>query len=169
MYLDGPPAGSVGLTPWSVPRPVVCDMPAADRELGYRPVVSYAESLPETVEWLTGALRGRAWREVFPLLAQVYPDLFDYAAETPGARLSGRTGGGRPGGPYGSGAAREGRMDKGWPGRPHGRRAAGKARMSEGRPVRAGRPSSPCRYGHGLGVACGAQVTSLPSSVPSSR
>ncbi|MET9012436.1 NAD-dependent epimerase/dehydratase family protein [Streptomyces olivaceoviridis] len=80
-HLDGPPAGSVGQTPWSVPRPVVCDMSAAERELGYRPVVSYAESLPETVEWLTGALHGRDWREAFPLLAQAYPDLFDYAAE----------------------------------------------------------------------------------------
>ncbi len=80
-YLDGPPAGSVGLTPWSVPLPVVFDMSAAARELGYRPVVSYTESLPETVEWLTGALRGREWRACFPLLARVYPDLFDYAAE----------------------------------------------------------------------------------------
>ncbi|MEU6671892.1 NAD(P)-dependent oxidoreductase [Streptomyces sp. NPDC046727] len=80
-YLDGPPAGSVGRTPWSVPLPVVFDMSAAARELGYRPVVSYAESLPETVEWLTEALRGRDWRTGFLLLTQVYPDLFDYAAE----------------------------------------------------------------------------------------
>ncbi|MBL1082909.1 NAD-dependent epimerase/dehydratase family protein [Streptomyces actinomycinicus] len=79
--LDGPPAGSVGLTPWSVPLPVVYDMSAAERELGYRPVVSYAESLPETVGWLTGALRGQDWRERFPLLARACPDLFDYAAE----------------------------------------------------------------------------------------
>jgi nucleoside-diphosphate-sugar epimerase len=79
--LDGPPVGSVGQTPWSVPLPVVCDMSAAGRELGYRPVVSYARSLPETVEWLAGSLRGRDWREAFPLLARVYPDLFDYAAE----------------------------------------------------------------------------------------
>ncbi|MFI6357778.1 NAD-dependent epimerase/dehydratase family protein [Streptomyces sp. NPDC050743] len=79
--LDGPPEGSVGRTPWSVPLPVVFDMSAAERELGYRPVVPYAESLPETVGWLTDALSGRDWRECFPLLAQVYPDLFDYAAE----------------------------------------------------------------------------------------
>ncbi|MEV6833442.1 NAD(P)-dependent oxidoreductase [Streptomyces sp. NPDC051133] len=79
--LDGPPAGSVGQTPWSVPLPVVFDMAAAERELGYRPVVSYAESLPATVEWLTGVLGGRKWRECFPLLARAYPDLFDYTAE----------------------------------------------------------------------------------------
>ncbi|MGW2420862.1 NAD-dependent epimerase/dehydratase family protein [Streptomyces sp. NPDC001709] len=80
-FLDGPPEGSVGKTPWSIPRPAVFDMSAAERELGYRPVVSYAGSLPETVQWLTDALAGRDWREGFPLLAQVYPDLFDYAAE----------------------------------------------------------------------------------------
>ncbi|MEU2713150.1 NAD(P)-dependent oxidoreductase [Streptomyces sp. NPDC007205] len=79
--IDGPPEGSVGGTPWSVPRPVVFDMAVAERELDYRPVVSYAESLPETVEWLTGVLAGRDWRECFPLLARGYPDLFDYAAE----------------------------------------------------------------------------------------
>ncbi|MGW2648429.1 NAD-dependent epimerase/dehydratase family protein [Streptomyces sp. NPDC001393] len=84
--LDGPPEGSVGLTPWSVPLPVVCDMSAAERELGYRPVVSYADSLPETVAWLADALAGRDWRESFPLLAKAYPDLFDYAAED--ARLT---------------------------------------------------------------------------------
>ncbi|MGW3171728.1 NAD-dependent epimerase/dehydratase family protein [Streptomyces sp. NPDC001153] len=79
--LDGPPDGSVGSTPWSVPLPVVLDMSAAERELGYWPVVSYAQSLPDTVEWLTDALAGRDWRESFPLLARAYPDLFDYAAE----------------------------------------------------------------------------------------
>ncbi|MFF5439454.1 NAD-dependent epimerase/dehydratase family protein [Streptomyces achromogenes] len=81
VWLDGPPEDSVGRTPWSVPLPVVCDMSAARRELGYRPVVSYADSLPETVEWLAGCVRGRDWREAFPLLARAYPDLFDYAAE----------------------------------------------------------------------------------------
>ncbi|WP_318204757.1 NAD-dependent epimerase/dehydratase family protein [Streptomyces sp. SCL15-4] len=81
VCLDGPPVGSVGRTPWSVPLPVVYDMSAAARELGYRPVVSYEQSLPRTVEWLAGSLRGRDWREAFPLLARAYPDLFDYAAE----------------------------------------------------------------------------------------
>ncbi|OIK06749.1 NAD-dependent epimerase/dehydratase family protein [Streptomyces monashensis] len=80
-FLDGPPEGSVGSTPWSIPLPVVFDMSAAERELGYRPVVSYADSLPETVAWLTDTLAARDWRESFPLLAQAYPDLFDYAAE----------------------------------------------------------------------------------------
>jgi hypothetical protein len=44
-------------------------------------VVSYARSLPETVEWLTRRLSGRDWRDAFPVLARAYPELFDYAAE----------------------------------------------------------------------------------------
>jgi nucleoside-diphosphate-sugar epimerase len=80
-FLDGAPEGSVGATPWSIPLPVVFDMSAAKRELGYQPVVSYAGSLPETVAWLTEALAERDWRECFPHFADRYPDLFDYAAE----------------------------------------------------------------------------------------
>jgi hypothetical protein len=71
----------VGSSPWSVELPVVFDMTAAEREVGYRPVVSYPESLPETVDWLSRRLSGQDWREAFPTLARVYPDLFDYAAE----------------------------------------------------------------------------------------
>lgn len=81
VLLDGPPRASVGSSPWSAELPVVCDMSAAERELGYRPVVSYPDSLPETVEWLTGRLSEQDWREAFPTLARAYPDLFDYAAE----------------------------------------------------------------------------------------
>ena len=73
-----PPSGD---TPWSVPAPVVCDMSAAERELGYRPVVRYAETLPETVGWIERQLAGRDWREAYPKMAATYGDLFDYAAE----------------------------------------------------------------------------------------
>jgi nucleoside-diphosphate-sugar epimerase len=83
VLIDGPsPAPPVGETPWSVPTPVVLDMSAAGRELGYRPVTGYAESLPETVAWLVDAARGRDWRSVFTDLADNYKtDFFDYAAE----------------------------------------------------------------------------------------
>ncbi|MER6183191.1 NAD(P)-dependent oxidoreductase [Streptomyces sp. NPDC001652] len=82
VLVDGPPpADTVGGTPWSVPVPVVCDMGAAERELGYRAVVRYAETLPETVAWIEGHLAGRDWREAYPKMAQSYGDLFDYAAE----------------------------------------------------------------------------------------
>lgn len=90
VLVDGPaPSPTVGHTPWSVPVPVVCDMSAAERELDYRPVVRYAESLPETVAWIEGRLAGgRDWREAYPKMAEVYGDLFDYAAED--AWLAGR-------------------------------------------------------------------------------
>ncbi|MFJ3621571.1 NAD-dependent epimerase/dehydratase family protein [Streptomyces iakyrus] len=81
VLLDGPARASVGSSPWSAELPVVCDMSAAERELGYRPVVSYQDSLPATVEWLTGRLSEQDWRAAFPTLARAYPDLFDYAAE----------------------------------------------------------------------------------------
>ncbi|MFF4054323.1 NAD-dependent epimerase/dehydratase family protein [Streptomyces sp. NPDC001708] len=82
VLLEGPPRKqSVGRTPWSTRHPVVVDMSAAERELDYRPALSYAESLPETVDWLTRKLDQRDWREAFPALARVYPDLFDYSAE----------------------------------------------------------------------------------------
>jgi nucleoside-diphosphate-sugar epimerase len=82
VLVDGPPpAPTVGDTPWSVPVPVVCDMGAAERELGYRPVARYAQTLPDTVAWIEGHLAGRDWREAYPRMFQTYGDLFDYAAE----------------------------------------------------------------------------------------
>ncbi|MEW2395402.1 NAD-dependent epimerase/dehydratase family protein [Streptomyces sp. NPDC046862] len=90
VLVDGPaPSPTVGDTPWSVPVPVVCDMSAAERELGYRPVARYAETLPDTVAWIERRLNGhRDWREAYPRMAEVYEDLFDYAAED--AWLAGR-------------------------------------------------------------------------------
>lgn len=90
VLVDGPaPSPRVGDTPWSVPVPVVCDMSAAERELDYRPVVRYAESLPRTVAWIEDRLAGgRDWREAYPKMAEAYGDLFDYAAED--AWLAGR-------------------------------------------------------------------------------
>ncbi|MET7857469.1 NAD-dependent epimerase/dehydratase family protein [Streptomyces sp. NPDC005318] len=77
-----PPRGEVGGTPWTIAHPVVYDMTAAGKELGYRPVTGYAESLPETVEWLAGQLDGRDWRDAFPAMLRTYGEgLFDYAAE----------------------------------------------------------------------------------------
>jgi nucleoside-diphosphate-sugar epimerase len=82
VLVDGPPPEpTVGDTPWSVPAPMVCDMSAAERELGYRAVVRYAETLPATVAWIEGRLAGRDWREAYPKMFRTYGDLFDYAAE----------------------------------------------------------------------------------------
>ncbi|MEU3921120.1 NAD-dependent epimerase/dehydratase family protein [Streptomyces sp. NPDC029004] len=80
----GPSSGSVGETPWTAEHPVVYDMAAAERELGYRAVTSYEDSLPATVEWLAGQLSGREWTDAFPKMAAQYApngDLFGYAEE----------------------------------------------------------------------------------------
>ncbi|MHB9755229.1 NAD-dependent epimerase/dehydratase family protein [Streptomyces sp. BYX5S] len=83
VLVDGPPpAPNVGDSPWSVPRPLVLDMSAAERELGYKPVTTYADALPETVEWLTARLREEDWETGFPKMVASYTTgLFDYAAE----------------------------------------------------------------------------------------
>ncbi|MFD7920853.1 NAD-dependent epimerase/dehydratase family protein [Streptomyces sp. NPDC059740] len=76
-------AGGVGLTPWSLPTPLVLDMGAAERELGYRPVTGYAESLPATVEYVRERLAHGTWQDVFPLAARAHAGepVFDYEAE----------------------------------------------------------------------------------------
>ncbi|MFD9221782.1 NAD-dependent epimerase/dehydratase family protein [Streptomyces sp. NPDC060064] len=82
VLIDGPPpVGTVGLTPWGAEHPIVYDMTAAERELGYRAITSYADSLPATVEWLARQLDGRDWREIFSNLVKYEDDWFDYAAE----------------------------------------------------------------------------------------
>lgn len=82
VLVDGVPAAEgVGLTPWSTARPVVYDMSAAERTLGYRPVTDYVGSLPATVDWLIGKLTAGDWRTAFPDMPRAYGDLFDYAAE----------------------------------------------------------------------------------------
>ncbi|MYW63543.1 NAD-dependent epimerase/dehydratase family protein [Streptomyces sp. SID8379] len=83
VLIDGePPSPEVGSTPWSAAHPVVFGMSAAERELGYKPVTTYAEALPETVGWLTGRLREQDWRDGFPRMVAAYTTgLFDYAAE----------------------------------------------------------------------------------------
>lgn len=84
VLVDGPPPGpAVGESPWSVPYPIVLDMTAAERELGYRPVTTYEQSLPATVGWLADAVRAGDWRDLFPLVAKISDasDWFDYPAE----------------------------------------------------------------------------------------
>ncbi|MFE9722648.1 NAD-dependent epimerase/dehydratase family protein [Streptomyces sp. NPDC005794] len=82
LVAGAPPEGGIGETPWSGAHPVVYDMSAAERELGYRPVTGYAPSLPQTVEWLAAQLDGRDWTQAFPKMARAYGEaLFDYAAE----------------------------------------------------------------------------------------
>lgn len=58
--------------PWAVPHPFVLDMAAAERELGYRPVATYADAVEETVAWLLAER---------PPLDEYMATFFDYEAE----------------------------------------------------------------------------------------
>jgi nucleoside-diphosphate-sugar epimerase len=83
VLLPGGPEGRVGETPWSVPdsHPFVVDMSAAEREVGYRPVTTYADGVRAACDWLVEATRGRDWRDVLTSHARYYGELFDYDAE----------------------------------------------------------------------------------------
>ncbi len=78
--LAGPPRGDLGLNPWAVPHPMVLDMTAAARELGYRPVCRYAEALTEYLDWLEQVAAGD-WRAELTELPTGEVDLFDYRGE----------------------------------------------------------------------------------------
>ncbi|MDJ0342166.1 NAD-dependent epimerase/dehydratase family protein [Streptomyces sp. H10-C2] len=94
VLVEGPaPAENVGDSPWGIAHPVVYDMTAAERELGYRAVTSYQDSLAETVAWTVDRLGDRDWTEAFPEMYRTYGshgDMFDYAAED--RWLAGRSG-----------------------------------------------------------------------------
>jgi nucleoside-diphosphate-sugar epimerase len=71
--------GSVGNTPWSVPKPFLVDMSAAERELDYRPATTWNDAIDGQVDWLLEATRERDWREVLPRGAEYLQ--FDYEGE----------------------------------------------------------------------------------------
>jgi len=83
VTLPGGPRGDVGRTPWSVPSPVVLDLTAAERELGYAAPGGYEQTVPAAIEWLVDRASRGPWREAFPGFARMEAghDLFDYAAE----------------------------------------------------------------------------------------
>jgi nucleoside-diphosphate-sugar epimerase len=81
VLFPGAEQGPVGDHPWNVARPLVVDMTAAEIELGYRPVTTYANAVGETAHWLAEATRDRDWHEVLPVTAQHMGEMFDYAAE----------------------------------------------------------------------------------------
>jgi nucleoside-diphosphate-sugar epimerase len=58
--------GALGQTPWSTPKPLLVDMAKAEEELGYRPVITWADAIPRQVQWLLDATRGRDWQQVLP-------------------------------------------------------------------------------------------------------
>jgi nucleoside-diphosphate-sugar epimerase len=74
------PVGTVGATPWSVPRPLLIDTAKAEA-LGYAPVVTYRDAMAATCEDLVRRTGRTPWREAFPGLAAYTDPWFDYAAE----------------------------------------------------------------------------------------
>ena len=79
LHAEPAARGEVGQTPWSAAKPLLVDMTKAERELGYRPVISWAEALPLQVRWLIEATRDRDWREVLTRGAEYLK--FDYESE----------------------------------------------------------------------------------------
>jgi nucleoside-diphosphate-sugar epimerase len=61
--------------PWAVPFAVVVDMTAAEQELGYRPVTTYADAVRATCSWLAEEAPRRDWSGTY------LGRYFDYAAE----------------------------------------------------------------------------------------
>lgn len=61
--------------PWAVPHPLVLDMRAAEAQLGYQPLTTYAQAVRETCAWIASELPTRDWGNTY--LAR----LFDYGAE----------------------------------------------------------------------------------------
>jgi nucleoside-diphosphate-sugar epimerase len=81
-YDGWPPDSKAGSSPWSIPMPVVLDMSAAERELGYRPVTTYADAVLDTCAWLREITYGRPWQEALPEIPRLYGARFgDYEAE----------------------------------------------------------------------------------------
>ena len=67
-----PDAPREARNPWAVPWPLVVDMSAAARELGYRPVTTYEAAVADTARWLV---------DERPPLDPYMRTFFDYAAE----------------------------------------------------------------------------------------
>jgi nucleoside-diphosphate-sugar epimerase len=65
---------SIGMSPWSVERPLVCSSLAPNAG-------TYAATVPDPVLWLLKATRNRDWRTVLPQLAAYPWEQFDYERE----------------------------------------------------------------------------------------
>jgi nucleoside-diphosphate-sugar epimerase len=70
---------SIGLSPWSIPRPFVLDTRAAVA-LGYTPCTTYRDAVGPVCDWLSRQ-DVDAWEAAFPVLAAYPWPLFDYAGE----------------------------------------------------------------------------------------
>ncbi|MBS0480628.1 MAG: NAD-binding protein [Proteobacteria bacterium] len=71
---DGAPIGFKGLSPWSIEFPMIADLGAA-QELGYEPIVTYGEAMPEVCKDIIARAARVGWKQAFPGLS-VYPPGF---------------------------------------------------------------------------------------------
>ncbi|WP_428028352.1 NAD-dependent epimerase/dehydratase family protein, partial [Altererythrobacter sp.] len=70
---------SIGVTPWSIPKPFTISDSRA-RGLGYEPVGDYRSTVAASCAWLANQPSER-WKNLFPQLAAYPHDLFDYTSE----------------------------------------------------------------------------------------
>ncbi len=77
---DGGPVGSVGRTPWSVPRPYVLDTQRANA-LGWDGGKDYAEEIADVCDWALWAAEQESWDKCFPLSEVYGANVFNYEAE----------------------------------------------------------------------------------------
>lgn len=77
-----PGASSLGDTPWSVPKPIIASLAEAEVTLGYRPVATYADTLPIIVDDIIEKLAHSDVATAFPTFVRANgPAAFDYEAE----------------------------------------------------------------------------------------
>ena len=74
------PEGSVGVSPWCIPRDLLINTAKAEA-LGYSPVVTYASAIDDLCRDLVDRTRIRSWLEAFPGLQAYKEPWFDYEAE----------------------------------------------------------------------------------------
>ena len=78
----------LGNSPWGIPHPFVMSGQRAKDELGFAPVLSYAEGVRLDIDWVVDAVatadrRGESWQQLFPSIVQRYgaEGWFPYGAE----------------------------------------------------------------------------------------
>ena len=77
--VEGPPKGTVGRTPWSLPHPFVLDTGKA-RDAGFERFGTYAQEVAPALDYLR-SVSADEWESAFAPLAAYGYDHFDYAAE----------------------------------------------------------------------------------------
>jgi len=67
LHFEGPKRGLLGNNPWDAAHPFVQAADRARTELGYAPIVDYAESVLRERDWVLAEIAGgRDWGELFP-------------------------------------------------------------------------------------------------------